>query len=142
VVVRSSLAPFDCTAVDGIRVMDAEPSIVCGSSDGPHWRMSIVGGITLVVFALGVPLWFGLFLLINRERVQADQYMRVRGEGDSLLTNPHIQLRNRCVANEVEGLRASASFAAGAAMVTECRCCACLATTFPLVCRCDCVAQV
>ena len=77
--------------------MDAEPSIVCGGSEGPHARMVVVGAVTLALFAVGVPLTFALFLLLNREGVQMDQRLRVRGEGDSALTNPHVQLRRRCV---------------------------------------------
>ncbi len=95
VVVRSSLAPFDCTGRDGVRTMDAEPSIVCGVPGGPHARMALVGGLTLLVFAIGVPIAFGSFLVLNRGRVQADQRLRVRAQGDSALTNPNIQLRRR-----------------------------------------------
>ncbi len=34
-----------------------------------------------------------MFLWRNRVEVQSDQVMRERGEGDSALTNPHIQVR-------------------------------------------------
>jgi hypothetical protein len=95
VVVRSSLAPFDCTMRDGVRTMDAEPSIECGGSSGPHARMAVVGGITMALFGVGVPVSFTLFLFFNHEGVKADQRLRVKGEGDSALTNPNIQLRRR-----------------------------------------------
>ncbi len=32
---------------------------------------------------------------VNRDRVRADQRLRMTGEGDSALTNPNIQLRRR-----------------------------------------------
>ena len=49
VVVRSSLAPFDCTDNGGVRTMDAEPSIVCGVPGGPNARMRVVAALTIVL---------------------------------------------------------------------------------------------
>ena len=108
-VVRSSLAPFDCTDRDGVRTMDAEPSIVCGVPGGPHARMALVGGLTLLVFAIGVPIAFGSFRVVNRGRVQADQRLRVRAQGDSALTNPNIQLRRRWDWAHADGAPCNAS---------------------------------
>jgi hypothetical protein len=48
VVVRSSLAPFDCTKRGDVRTMDAEPSIICNNM-GAHGRMKIVSAITIVL---------------------------------------------------------------------------------------------
>jgi hypothetical protein len=53
---------------------------------------SLVGGVTLAVYAAGVPLTFGGFLYLKRTQVTADQRLRIRGEGDSALTNPNIQV--------------------------------------------------
>ncbi len=48
--VRSSLAPFDCTNKGGVRTMDAEPSILCGVPGGPNARMRVVAVLTIVVY--------------------------------------------------------------------------------------------
>jgi hypothetical protein len=92
VVVRSSLAPFDCSDLGGVRTMDAEPSIVCGVPGGPNARMRVAAALTIVAFVLGLPSIFGVFLYRNRHAVWVDQSLRERGEGDSALTNPHIQV--------------------------------------------------
>jgi hypothetical protein len=92
VVVKSSLAPFDCSERGGLRTMDAEPSIVCNGT-GPHGRMRVAAALTLVVFAVGVPAAIAAFLLQNYSRVQFDQRLREKGEGDTSLTNPNIQVR-------------------------------------------------
>ena len=39
VVIRSTLAPFDCTARSGVRTMDADPSVECDVPGGAHSRM-------------------------------------------------------------------------------------------------------
>jgi hypothetical protein len=75
--------------------MDAEPSIICGVPGGPNVRMRIVAAITVALYVLGLPLTFGLFLLRNRTAVRADQTLRERGEGDSVLTNPNIKARSQ-----------------------------------------------
>jgi hypothetical protein len=143
VVVRSSLAPFDCVNNGGVRTMDAEPSIVCGVPGGPNARMRAVAALTIVLYVstsnnsdlalrlaaaivrvavaavcsrwyifasclwqlyrgragcarryvLGLPAAFGLFLWRHRVHVRSDQLLRERGEGDSALTNAHIQVR-------------------------------------------------
>jgi hypothetical protein len=50
----------------------------------------------------GVSLVFcGCARRFGRERVRADQRLRVRGEGDSMLTNPNIQMRRRYVGDTV-----------------------------------------
>ena len=45
-----------------------------------------------VRYVLGLPCAYTLFLWRNREKVRQDQCLRERGEGDSALTNPHIQV--------------------------------------------------
>ncbi len=62
VIVKSSLVPFTCTSRNGVRTMDAEPSIVCDVPGGPHARMKPVAIATLVLFAGGLPLFFATFL--------------------------------------------------------------------------------
>jgi hypothetical protein len=44
-------------------------------------------------YVLGLPAAFGLFLWRHRVQVRSDQLLRERGEGDSTLTNAHIQVR-------------------------------------------------
>ncbi len=92
---KNTLAPFNCTTMDGVPTMDAEPSIVCGVPGGPHARMKAVAGLMLVFFVLGVPAAFGGFLVYYRHNITADQTLRAVGEGDSALTNPDIDIRRR-----------------------------------------------
>ena len=93
-VTKSTLAPFDCSTKNGVSTMDAEPSIVCDGS-GAHGRMKTVGIIMVVVFVLGVPMSFGALVVYYRRAMQADQFLRVWGEGDSSVTNPNIHIRRR-----------------------------------------------
>ena len=74
--------------------MDAEPSIVCDGS-GAHGRMKAVAGVMVVVFVLGVPIGFAALLVYYRREMQADQFLRVWGEGDSSVTNPNVHIRRR-----------------------------------------------
>ena len=94
VVFRASLAPFDCVTNNGVSTMDAEPSIVCDGT-GANGRMRIVSAIMIVGFAIGVPAAFGVFLLLHKDQVYADQCLRQLGEGDTDLTNPNIRIRRR-----------------------------------------------
>jgi hypothetical protein len=48
---------------------------------------------TLVMYVFGLPATFVIFLWRNRRVIEVDQRLRERGEGDSALTNPHIQVR-------------------------------------------------
>ena len=55
-------------------------------------------------YVLGLPAIFGLFLWRHRVEVRSDQLLRERGEGDSALTNAHIQvgavaLQARCLSS-------------------------------------------
>jgi hypothetical protein len=96
VVIRSSLTPFDCTTtVDGTSSLFADPSIRCGVTVGPHARMRAAGGAMLALFTVGVPVLFAVLLFHNRAAIVADQRLRQRGEGDSIMTNPHIRVRQR-----------------------------------------------
>jgi hypothetical protein len=60
---------------------------MCGTDNG--W-VNLCGCVPRYV--LGMPAIFALFLWRNRVEVRSDQLMRERGEGDSALTNPHIQV--------------------------------------------------
>lgn len=76
-----------------VRVMDAEPSILCGTpAAGPNARMRAVAAITIVVYVLGLPVSLAVFLWRNRVALLSDQRLRERGEGDSALTNPHVKV--------------------------------------------------
>ena len=93
---KSTLAPFACTTVrPGFDVMDADPTIQCNVPAGPHARMLAVGYFMVLAFGLGVPTAFGALLFVNRAAITADQRMRERGLGDTLITNPHVRLRHR-----------------------------------------------
>ena len=96
VVIRSSLAPFDCISVNGgPRTMEADPSILCDVPGGPHARMKAVAAVMMAVFVVGVPTSFALILFLYRNEIRADQLLRERGEGDSALTNPNFRTRKR-----------------------------------------------
>lgn len=47
-----------------------------------------------VRYVLGLPAAFSLFLWRKRVEVRSDQLLRERGEGDSALTNAHVQVRH------------------------------------------------
>ena len=94
VTIRSALAPFACSTRGGVATMNAEPSIVC-NHEGAHGRMTIVGGVVLALYGLGVPLAFGAFLITNYDAVVSDQALRQAGSGDTALTNPHFRMRTR-----------------------------------------------
>jgi hypothetical protein len=55
--------------------------------------MRVVAIATMVIYVLGLPATFVIFLWRNRRVIEVDQRLRERGEGDSALTNPHIQVR-------------------------------------------------
>jgi hypothetical protein len=94
VVIRSTLAPFDCTNRNGVRTMDADPSVVCGAP-GPHYRMKRVAALMIIVYALGIPCAFALILFSHRKGIRFDQILRQKGEGETALTNPYLHLRRR-----------------------------------------------
>ena len=87
--------PFACTTNNGVSVVVAEPSIRCDSTDPSYARMHTVASLLLVVFGTGLPASFGALLWGHRNAIYADQLLRVRGEGESALTNPHIHVRRR-----------------------------------------------
>ncbi len=58
VVVKSTLVPFVCTSRGGVSTLDAEPSIVCGGTSGPHARMRAVAVVTVLFFVVGLPVGF------------------------------------------------------------------------------------
>jgi hypothetical protein len=72
--------------------MDAEPSIICGVPGGANARMRHVATATIVVYILGLPAAFAMFLWRNRVAIRVDQRLREKGEGDSMLTNAHIKV--------------------------------------------------
>jgi hypothetical protein len=92
VVIRSSLAPLDCTNRNGVWTMDAEPRVVC-NNEGVHGRMKLMSVASLVLYGLGVPLSFLYFLHRYRREIVADQQLRRRCEGEMVLTNPNLHIR-------------------------------------------------
>ncbi len=95
VVVKSSLVPFDCVSLGSVRVLEAEPTVLCNTAVGPYARMRAVAAVEVVVYVLGLPAALAVFLVRNWRKVQQDQRLRERGEGDSALTNPHFHFRRR-----------------------------------------------
>ena len=95
VVTKNTLTAFNCSTSNGVSTLVAEPSILCGVPGGPQSRMKTVAVVAMVFFVLGVPIAFGCTLMYNAAAITADQYMRVWGEGESALTNPHIHIRHR-----------------------------------------------
>ena len=57
--------------------------------------MRSVAVVLLVVFGLGLPLLFLFLLRRHRNEMFVDQLLRVRGEGETAMTNPHISIRRR-----------------------------------------------
>ena len=76
-------------------VMEAEPSIICSDTNQVHFRMKATAGTMIVLFVLGVPATFGGVLLWYRTSIQADQRLRVQGEGETFVTNPNFRIRQR-----------------------------------------------
>ena len=95
VVTKSTLAPYACSTVNGVSTMIAEPSSVCSRDDQAYARMTALAKVMIVLFVLGVPMGFLAVLLSHRRAITADQFLRIWGEGDSVLTNAHIRIRQR-----------------------------------------------
>ena len=95
VIIKSSLAPFNCTLSNGVWIMVAAPNIVCNVPGGAHLRMKAVGSVMMAVFVVGVPVVFAAILYFHRDEIVKDQTMRQNGEGDTFLTNPNIHVRYR-----------------------------------------------
>ncbi len=87
--------PFACTTRNHVSVMTAEPSILCSTSDPSYLRMRAVGGLSLVVYGVGLPLLFARLLHVHGAAIVADQELRARDEGETFLTNPNIRIRRR-----------------------------------------------
>ena len=94
-VVRTALVPFTCVAKDGVAVVLEEPSIVCSASNPTYSVMRSVAVTAVVCFGAGLPLLFFVVLWGNRVAIYSDQLLRVRNEGESAVTNPHIRTRRR-----------------------------------------------
>ena len=95
VIIRTSLIPFGCTENNGVFTMNAEPSIKCSASDSTYSRMSRIGLASIVLYGLGLPAAFGYLLWRHGDAINADQQLRMRGEGETSLTNPNIRVRRR-----------------------------------------------
>ncbi|KNC53961.1 uncharacterized protein AMSG_09607 [Thecamonas trahens ATCC 50062] len=62
---RTALIMFDCTRLaDGSYVLDSNPGIKCFNSQ--WWELLPVGLVALVVYVLGLPIYFGIALLRRR----------------------------------------------------------------------------
>ena len=78
--------------------MDSNPDLECGVPGSPNARMRVVAAITIVLYIVGLPVSFLVFLWTHWAAVGVDQRLRQRGEGDTALTNPYIKVRlvRRC----------------------------------------------
>ncbi len=94
-VVKSSLVPFDCVSLGAVQVLESEPTVLCDTSVGSYARMRAVAVASIVVYVLGQPAALAVFMARTWRKVQQDQRLRERGEGDSPLTNPHFHFRRR-----------------------------------------------
>ncbi len=95
VVVKSSLIPFDCVSLGVVRVLESEPTVLCDTSVASYARMRAVALVSIVVYVVGLPAAITAFMSRTWRKVQQDQRLRERGEGDSPLTNPHFHFRRR-----------------------------------------------
>jgi hypothetical protein len=95
VVVKSSLVPFDCVSLGAVRVLESEPTVLCDASVGSYARLRAVAALSVVLYVLGLPIALTAFMARTWRKVQQDQRLRERGEGDSQLTNPHFHFRRR-----------------------------------------------
>ena len=92
---RTALIPFACVNKNGLSVLVEEPSIVCSLANADYRRMHSVAVALLLCFGMGLPLLFVGVLWRYRFEMFYDQLLRVRNEGESALTNPHISIRRR-----------------------------------------------
>ena len=93
--VRTGLIPLSCSTNNGVSVLTAEPSILCSATNPTYVRMRAVASLSLSLYGCGLPVAFAYFLWTNRAAITADQQLRVKGEGETALTNPHISVRRR-----------------------------------------------
>ena len=95
VIVRTALIPFSCITKDGVAVLEDEPSILCSDVIPAYRRMRAVGTVLLTFFGAGLPFLFVVILRWYGNEMFYDQLLRVRNEGETALTNPHIYIRRR-----------------------------------------------
>ena len=95
VIVRTALIPFACTTKNGISVLNDEPTILCSPDISAYRRMHAIGIALVVLFGAGLPFLFIVILRRYGSEMFFDQLLRVRNEGESGLTNPHISIRRR-----------------------------------------------
>ena len=75
--------------------MTAEPSILCTPSNQTFVRMRAIASLSLSLYGVGLPLAFAYLLWRYRDAITADQLLRMKGEGETSLTNPNIAVRRR-----------------------------------------------
>ena len=75
--------------------MTAEPSIQCTPKNPTFVRMRLVASLSLSLYGGGLPVLFAFFLWRHRDAITADQKLRMKGEGETSLTNPNISIRRR-----------------------------------------------
>ena len=96
VVVKNTLAVFACsTNAQGITTMDAEPSIICDSSNSVYVTLRRWASLFVVVYGVGIPALFFFMLFWHRHGIKRDQELRKYGDGNTAARNPDIAIRRR-----------------------------------------------
>ncbi len=95
VIIRTSLVPFACTSHNGVATLNADPSIICDTARPAFALMRQLGALSVSLYGVGLPLTFATVLFRHRVAITADQRLRMKGEGESSLTNPDIRVRRR-----------------------------------------------
>jgi hypothetical protein len=100
--VRGAFEIFDCETI-GIRMIDGrnesvsalstDGSIICGTSE--HNALVVPAMIAMVVYGVGIPLFFAVVLYRHFNLIRIDQELRQRGEGYSVGTNPGYYIRQK-----------------------------------------------
>ena len=96
VVVRNALTIFACSPnIHGVPTMNAEPSIVCNSTDPWYPRLFFWACVFTALFGGGIPIAFFIILWVHRKGIRVDQQLRKLGEGDTPAQNPYFAVRRR-----------------------------------------------
>jgi hypothetical protein len=96
VVVKNTLAIFDCSPnAQGIITMDAEPSIVCDSTNPWYPTLYRWAVVFVAVYGFGIPALFFYMLFMHRHGIKRDQELRKYGDGSTAAKNPDIAIRRR-----------------------------------------------
>ena len=101
--VRGSFEIFDCETIgyavgkDGVnhtvKALATDGSIECGTAE--HNALLFPATAAMLVYGMGIPLFFGTVLWHYRRLIVVDQNLRRLGEGYSFETNPAYEVRRK-----------------------------------------------